>query len=63
MAICPILMAIYFMCIPLVPVFNTFGLAANSLLSSSILLAIMFYAVTSSYPYHHDILYKKILNL
>lgn len=56
-------MAIYFMCIPMVPAFNAFGLGAHSIVSLSILAVILVYPFISEYSYNHDILYKKILNL
>jgi len=62
-ALCPILMAVYFMCVPLVPAVNTFGLAEHSLVSLGILFLIVVYAIISEYTFQHDILYKKILNL
>ena len=63
MALCPIMMAIYFLCEPLVPALTTFGLVAHTIVSLAILGAIMVYAVMTDYTYHNPILFKKIINL
>ena len=56
-------MAIYFMCVPLVPAFNTFGTAAHTIVSCTLMFVIVIYAIISEYSYNHEILSKKILNL
>lgn len=63
LALCPIMMAIYFLCEPLVPALTTFGLVAHTIVSLAILGAIMVYAVMTDYTYHNLILFKKIINL
>lgn len=56
-------MAIYFLCEPLVPALNTFGLVAHTIVSLAILCVIMTYAIMTDYTYHNPLLFKKIINL
>lgn len=62
-ALCPILLSIYFIFEPLVPTLNTFGLLAHTLISVFISVVFMLYALTSEYSYRNEILYKKMINL